>query len=185
MTVCRSDSLQPPRSADTTFWRGCTPSNRSLFWLEHPEESRHRIIKLIDDAFLHRNDRVVSDADVFRANFRAAFGDVAITEAVVVLQIRDAVFGIERMHFQRSGVHQEAGADELVMLVMVAQHMANILAEKTLDALSEFLNAINVFLHHCPRSVGVIWFSWLEWFDLLLDAEVPTDVGHKISNRWE
>ena len=120
---------------------------------------------------------------MFRANFRAALGDVAITDAVVVLQIRDAIFGIERMHFQRSGVQQEAGSDELVMLVMIAQHMANVLAEKTLDALSEFLYAIDVFLHHCPRSVGVIWFSWLKWFDLLLDAEVPTDIGHKISNR--
>ena len=183
-----SDSLPKRRFATSkicrhNFQRGCTPINHSLFWLEHPEESRHRIIKLIDDSFLHRDDRVVSDADVFRANFRAALGDVAITDAVVVLQIRDAILGIERMHFQRSGVHQEAGSDELVVFVMIAQHMANILAEKTLDALSEFLNAVNVFLHHCPRSVGIVWFSWLKWFDLFLDAEVPTDISHKISNR--
>ena len=88
-----------PRSGDTIFRRGCRPINRSPFRFEHTEESRHRIIKLIDNAFLHRDDRVVSDADVFRANFRAALGDVAITDAVVVLQIRDAIFGIERMHF--------------------------------------------------------------------------------------
>ena len=99
MKVGPSDGLQLSRSAGTIFRRGCTPINRSFFRLEHPEESRHRIIKLIDDAFLHRDDRVVRDADVFRANFRAAFGDVAITDAVVVLQIRDAIFGIERMHF--------------------------------------------------------------------------------------
>lgn len=99
MTVCPSDGFQISRSAGTIFRRGCTLISRSLFWLEHPEESRHRIIKLIDDAFLHRDNCVVGDADVFRANFRAALGDVAIADAVVVLQIRDAIFGIERMHF--------------------------------------------------------------------------------------
>ena len=68
-----------------------------------------------------------------------------------LLQFGHAIFGVERMHFQRGGINQKARADEFLVLVMVAQNVADILAEKTFDALAEFLHAIDVFLLPCAR----------------------------------
>ncbi len=90
--------------------------------------------------------RVVGDLNAFRTNFGAAFGDVAITDSLRCSQFLDPVLGVERMHFQRGDVNQKSRADEFVVLAMVAQNMTNILAKKTLDAFSKFLDAIDVGL---------------------------------------
>ncbi len=50
------------------------------------------IVELVDNPFLQRNDRVVRNRDVFRADLGAAFGDVAITDALRFLQVFQAVF---------------------------------------------------------------------------------------------
>ena len=68
-------------------------------------------------------------------------------------EFRQTVFGVERVHFQRGGVNQEARADEFVVLVMVAQNVADVLAEEAFDALAEFLHAVHVFLLHAPGAV--------------------------------
>ena len=93
---------------------------------------------------------------------------------------RDAVLGVERVHLERRRVHEEARADELVVLVVVAQHVADVLAEEALDALAEFLHAIDVGLLHPPRAVGRVGLARLERLDALLDLEVPRDVGDEI-----
>ena len=87
------------------------------------------------------------------------------------LQIGQAVFGVERVHFQRGGVDEEARADEFLVLVMVAQDVADVLAEEAFDALAEFLHAIDVFLRHAPGAVGRVGLARLEFLDLLLDRE--------------
>ena len=56
------------------------------------------------------------------------------------------------MHLERGDVNKKARPDELVVLVMIAQHMADILAKKTLDAFPEFLDAIDVLLLPSARS---------------------------------
>ena len=48
------------------------------------------------------------------------------------------------MHLERGGVDEEARADELVVLVVIAQDVADVLAQEALDALAEFLHAIDV-----------------------------------------
>ena len=48
--------------------------------------------------------------------FGAALGDVAVADAVLVLEVREAVRGVERMHLERRGVDEEARPDELVVL---------------------------------------------------------------------
>jgi hypothetical protein len=49
----------------------------------------------------------------------------------------DPIFGIERMHFERGDIDQISRPNELFMHAMIAQHVTNILAKETLDALSE------------------------------------------------
>ncbi len=60
------------------------------------------------------------------------------------------------MHLERGHVDEKPRPDELVVLVMVAQHVAHILAQEALDALPELLDAIDVGLGDAPRTVGRI-----------------------------
>ena len=41
-----------------------------------------------------------------------------------------------------------------VVLVVIAQDVADVLAQEALDALAEFLHAVDVFLGHAPGAVG-------------------------------
>ena len=65
-----------------------------------------------------------------------------------------AIVGVERMHLERRCIDEEARPDELLVLVVIAQHVADVLAQEALDALAEFLHAIDVALLHPPRAVG-------------------------------
>src|ERR1035437_4044461 len=113
-------------------------------------EPAERIVVFVHDAFFQWNDRVVGDGDVFGADLGAALGDVAKADAVRLLQLWQTIFCVKRVHFQRGGIDQKARADEFVVLVVVAQNVADVLTEKTFDALAEFLHAVHVFLLHPP-----------------------------------
>ena len=63
-----------------------------------------------------------------------------------VLQITRAILGVDRIHFEGGGVDEVARPDELVEEVMLAQHVADVLAQKTLDALPELLHPFDVHL---------------------------------------
>src|SRR6266404_7792135 len=102
-----------------------------------PDPSQ-RIVKIIHDPFLQRDDPVVGDLNVLRANFRATFGDVAVADPVRRAQFFEAILGIERMHLERGGVNEKARADEFVVLAMVAQDVADVLAKEALDTFPEF-----------------------------------------------
>jgi len=58
--------------------------------------------------------------------------------------------------------------------------VTNILAKKTLDALSKFLNAIDIVLLHSPGSIWRIRWSRLEFPDLFLYPEIPRYVRDQI-----
>ena len=105
-----------------------------------------------------------------------------IADALGLLQFRQAILGIQRVHFQRGGINQEAGADELLVLVVVAQHVADVLAEETFDALAEFLHAVDVLLLHAPGAVRGVGLARLELLDLLLDAKIPGNIGGQVAN---
>jgi len=60
---------------------------------------------------------------------------------------------------------------------VVAQDVADILAEKAFDALAEFLHAVHVFLLHAPGAVRGVGRARLEFFDLLFDAKIPRHIG--------
>ena len=97
-------------------------------------------------------------------------------------QFRQAVFGVQRVHLQRGGINQKARADEFFVLVMVAQYMADILAEKTFDALAEFLHAVNVLLRHAPGAVRRVRLARIEFLDLLFDPEIPRNIRRQIAD---
>src|SRR5712692_10164834 len=80
------------------------------------------------------------------------------------------------MHFQSRDAHKKAWAPELFLLFVIAQHVANVLAEKTLDALAKLLHAIDLALIHLPFHV------WLgrERRNLFVDAVIPGNVGDQI-----
>ena len=55
--------------------------------LEDTKEFGQRIVKLVNNAFLEGNNRVVGNRDMFGTNLRATLGDVAKTNPLIVLQI--------------------------------------------------------------------------------------------------
>ena len=95
-------------------------------------------------------------------------------------QVGDPVGRVEWVHLQRSHVDQEPGPDELVVQPMVAQHVADVLTQITLDALAKFLHAIDVFLRHAPGAVGRVGRARIEFFDSFFDFVIPRNVGHQI-----
>ena len=76
--------------------------------------------------------------------FRAAFCDVAIADSPGFAQVFGAAFRIERIHLKRGRVDKKARSDELIVKAMVAEDVADVLAQKTFDALSKFLHAVNI-----------------------------------------
>ena len=140
----------------------------------------NRVVQSVDDALLQRDDRVVSDRDALRTHLRATFRDVAIADTVGVLELLRAIARIERVHLERRCVNEMPRADELVEHPMLAQHVTHVLAEKTLDALAELLNALDVGLEHAPRSVRRVRRPRRERLDTQLCAKIPRHVGHEI-----
>jgi hypothetical protein len=65
---------------------------------------------------------------------------------------------------------------------MVAQNVADILAQKTFDALAEFLHAVNILLLHPPSAVGGVGRAWFEFFYFRFDAKVPRNIGREIAD---
>src|SRR5205823_3065103 len=101
-----------------------------------------------------------------------------------------------RVHLQASHADEEARAGEalapfvarfagLAEHVMIAQHVTGILAEEALDALAEFLDAIDFFLAHAPGAVRIVRRPRLERRDHFVDRVVPRDVGHQILHDRE
>jgi hypothetical protein len=76
-------------------------------------------------------------------------------------------------------------ADELLVLVVVAEDVADVLAQEALDALAELLHAVRVRLVHPPRAVRGVRRPRLERDDPLLLTEVRRDVGDEVLDRGE
>src|SRR5271168_2759679 len=138
----RTGELTPP---GINFWAQAKRS--SDFWCciarlrsaEHSEKLGERIEEAIDHPLFQRDDGVVGDSDALRAHLGAALGDVAVADALLFAKVRDAVFSVQRIHFERGDIDQEARTDEFVVLVVIAQHVTDVLAQEALDALAKFL----------------------------------------------
>jgi len=138
---------------------------------------------LVDDTFLERNDRVISDRNVLGAYLCAAFCDVAIADPMSVLQFLRSVLGVERVHLKGGRVNEKPWADKLCMFLVISKHVTHILAQETLDTFAKFLHAVDVFLHHSPRTVLGVGLTRLEFLDPLFDLVVPTHVRDQVLYR--
>jgi hypothetical protein len=63
--------------------------------------------------------------------------------------------------------------------------MANVLAKKALNALSEFLNPVNVALHHAPGAIRGVGRAGLELLYSLFDAVVYRDISDQVADYRE
>lgn len=89
-----------------------------LFVEDDPEQLFHRIVVFVDYSFFEWNNRIVGDGDAFWADFGAALGDVAVPQSHLVLEQVDAIFGIQRVHFQTGRSHEEAGTRERLVFIV-------------------------------------------------------------------
>src|SRR5439155_8491212 len=136
------------------------------------------IVKLIHYALLQRNNRIVRNGNVLRTDIGAALRDVAIPDSERLLQFRQTIRRIQWMHFKRRNVHEKTWPDELVVQMVLAQHVANVLAQIALDAFAKLLNPIDVSLLHAPGAIGRIRLARLKRLDLLLHSKIPGNVRH-------
>ena len=97
--------------------------------------------------------------------------------------------GIEFLHVPHTYYTELQGRvgtiDEPVEQLVIPKDVTHVLAEETLDALAEFLHALDVHLLHAPGAVRRVGLARLEGLDLLLHTEVPGDVGDEVSDRRE
>src|SRR5258706_10853296 len=96
--------------------------------LDSPHQAQQRIVEIVYHTLLEGDDGIVCDVNVFRAHLGAAFRDVAKADAQFVLQQSCARHAVEWMHLQRRHSHKETRAPELLLLMVIAQHMADVLA---------------------------------------------------------
>src|SRR5438105_2126936 len=160
-----------------------TDARSGLSALLAPElaQEPHDGIERVGRPLLERDDPVVGDVDVLGADLGAALGDVAEPDPRVLLDEASAVAGVQRMHVEARDLDEEARPGEHPLLVLVvANHVADVLAQEALDALVELLNAIDVLLHH---PVGAIGLRRLETKrrHLLGLLVVEGHVGHEVA----
>jgi len=88
---------------------------------------------------------------VLGAQLGAALGDVAVADALVFPgEFLAVVAGVERVHVEFGGADEVARSGERrLVLVVVADDVAGVLAQEALDALAEFLRALDVNLLAC------------------------------------
>src|SRR5215813_5114556 len=150
-----------------------------------PGEPDDRVVLLRHQPFLEGNDGVVGDVDVLGAHFGAALGDVAVAEPGLGLRKLQAVVGVERMHLELGDAHEEAGPREAALVLrMIADDVAHVLAKEALDALAELLAPLHVFLLHPSRPVRLLG-PRLEGRHLLGTLEVEGDIRGEVAIQGE
>ena len=87
------------------------------------------------------------------------------------------------MHLQLRRVDEQPRADELLVQLVITQHVTHVLTEEALDAFPEFLNAIGVRLLHAPCPIRRIGRPRSEFPDPRFGAEVRRNIGHQIPHR--
>src|SRR4051812_18732529 len=68
---------------------------------------------------------------------------------------------------------------------MLAQDVADVLAEEAFDALAEFLDPLDVLLCDPPSAIGSIGDAGLEWANFLLGSVVKRNVGDEVLDKRE
>src|SRR5215217_297004 len=148
-------------------------------------EPGDRVVADVGDPFLEGDDGVVGDVDVLGADLGAALGDVAEAEAHLGAEQLAAVAGLQGVHLQLgvADEHARAGEAGLVLLV-VTDDVADVLAQEALDALVELLHPVDVLLGHPVGAVGLAGAGG-ERRDPLGYLEVEGHVGDQVADDRE
>src|SRR5450631_3017962 len=80
------------------------------------------------------------------------------------------------MHFESGDSNKETRPAEVLHVFMFAKNVADVLTQKTLDAFTELLHAINIRLVHFPIGSR----PWRKRRNLFVYAVVPGDVRDQI-----
>src|SRR5208283_2287599 len=92
---------------------------------------------------------------MFRTDLGAALRDVAVTQARLFADEVATVVLIERMHLELGVADEEPRSGVVLLIVLViANDVADVLAHEALDALAELLAALDVFLEHAIPAFG-------------------------------
>src|SRR5437867_7451388 len=163
-----------------------TPS-RGLLLLgaELAQQPHDGIEELVGHPLLERDDRVVRDMDVLGADLGTTLRDVAEADAGRVLDEGRAVDRVERVHVEAGQLDEEARPRErALVLLVVADDVADVLAEEALDALVELLDAVDVLLHHPVGAIRLRRLDAQRRHLLGLDIVVG-DVGDEVADGRE
>src|SRR6266571_4050751 len=147
-------------------------------------QPNERIEIAVHHPFLERDDAIVGDLDVLRADLGAAARDVAETGPELCPDGGDPVLRVEGMHLEGRQADHEARPDKGVLARLVAQNVTDVLAQIALDALAKFLHPVHVLLHHAVRRVGRSR-SRPERRDPLVLLVIPGDIRHQILDDRE
>src|SRR6266536_1691933 len=149
-----------------------------------PDEPHDRV-DLVGHPLLQRDDRVVGDVDVLGTHLGAALGDVAEADAALLPDELAPVVGVERVHLQLGVADEHARPREArLVLLVVADHVADVLAQEALDALVELLCPVDVPLLHPVGAVGLLG-AGLEGRHALGHLVVEGDVGDQVADDRE
>ena len=89
------------------------------------------------------------------------------------------------MHLERRAIYEKPETDELVMQTVIANDVADILAQVAPDALTELLHPFDVSLYHTPCPVFGIRQTGREGLASLLDTIVQGHIGYEILDEEE
>src|SRR6266545_329077 len=152
---------------------------------ELAHEPDHGIVGLGHHPLLERDDGIVGDMDVLRADLGAALRDIAKADSGLGPGQLEPVVGVQRVHFELGDPHDEARAGEgRLVLRVVADDVADVLAQEALDALPELLAPLHVGLGHAARAVRLLG-TGLEGRDGLGLLEVVRDIRDQIAVERE
>src|SRR5207249_9528844 len=154
--VCSSDLVPRIRGrrrlASSTSRPGPRGSRRLLLPAPKLAQQPDDRVEAVRHPLLERADGVVRDADPLGAHLGATLGDVAEADTGGGPNERGAIARVERVHLERRELDEEAGPREgRLVLLVIADHVADVLAQEALDALVELLDAIDLLLHHPVR----------------------------------
>src|SRR5436309_11419624 len=160
--------------------RGAGSSGRRPSPREPAPDAADGVVEIVHHALLQRDDGVVRDVDRLGADLRTALGDVAVADPGLLLEVSRAGGHVEGVHLEARDPDEEARPREAVLLLVVAQHVADVLAEEALDALAELLHPVDVGLLDAPRSVRLVGWTRSEGRDAFVHLVVPRDVADQV-----
>src|SRR5215210_587908 len=141
------------------------------------QEPLGRVVVLVGDALLERDDGVVGDVDVDRTDLGATLGNVAVPYATpALLEPLHPALDVLRVHLEPLVPHEGAGTGELIVLVVGAQDVADVLAHEALDALLRLVEPVHVLLVHDERRLLIA----LERYRRARHLVVPRDVRDEV-----